>query len=74
MIRMQNLAYQKTIIFAGRTNQYENSLKTLRGLQIPNPRPADGISAGTGAKKVVKQKHNIIKINILRYKKFVMAS
>ena len=48
MIRMQNLAYQKTIIFAGKTNRYESALGTLRGLQIPNPRPADGISAGTG--------------------------
>jgi hypothetical protein len=38
----------KTIIFAGKTNRYESFLGTLRGWQIPNPRPADGISAGTG--------------------------
>ena len=43
---MQNLAYQKTIIFAGNTNRHESALGTLRGWQIPNPRLAGGIFAG----------------------------
>ena len=38
----------KAIIFAGKTNLHESALGTLLGWHIPNPRPADGISAGTG--------------------------